>query len=82
MNELPPELSPTSTYLERHRKYYQRYKKLIQARNKRYKREYNKRWYLQNRDRLLAEAQAKRDNDKLRRLVEREKLLQEAQKSD
>jgi dGTP triphosphohydrolase len=52
--------STPSTYTESHRKYYQRYKALINARRKKYMKEYKQQWYKRNRDRIMAAKALKR----------------------
>jgi hypothetical protein len=49
-----------STYTESHKKYYERYKALINARRRDYNKQYKKMWYKKNRDQILLERALKR----------------------
>lgn len=54
MDNLDQKDTKGSTYTESHKKYYNRYKALILARNKKYQKAYKQLWYKKNRDRILA----------------------------
>jgi len=53
-----------STYTESHKKYYERYKALINARRRDYNKQYKKMWYKKNRERILLERALKRLENK------------------
>jgi hypothetical protein len=53
-----------STYTESHKRYYERYKPLINARRKKYASAYKKMWWKKNKDRVLLERALKRMEDK------------------
>lgn len=76
MTEDTPEGTPLSTYSEAHRRYYQRHKPLIHARRRKYNNAYKRWYYNKHREEILAQRKAKRDEERIRRLVEREKILQ------
>lgn len=53
-----------STYTESHKRYYERYKPLINARRKKYASAYKKMWWKKNKDRVLLERALKRMEEK------------------
>jgi hypothetical protein len=60
ITETRPEGAKPSTYTESHKKYYERYKPLINARRKKYASAYKKMWWKKNRERVLQERALKR----------------------